>query len=100
MKNIVLLCSAGMSTSMLVTKMRAAAEAEGIACNIDAYGLSEASAMTPSAACVLLGPQVRFHLQKLQQQYPSVPMASIDMRMYGSMDGKGVFQQALKLIGE
>ena len=29
MKNIVLLCSAGMSTSMLVTKMRAAAEAEG-----------------------------------------------------------------------
>ena len=90
MKNIVLLCSAGMSTSMLVTKM----------CNIDAYGLSEASAMIPSAACVLLGPQVRFHLQKLQQQYPSVPMASIDMRMYGSMDGKGVFQQALKLIGE
>ena len=56
--------------------------------------------MIPTAACVLLGPQVRFHLQKLQQQYPSVPMASIDMRMYGSMDGKGVFQQAMKLIGE
>ena len=57
MKNIVLLCSAGMSTSMLVTKMRAAAEAEGVACNIDAYGLSEASAMIPSAACVLWVPK-------------------------------------------
>ena len=32
MKKIVLLCSAGMSTSMLVKKMQAAAEAENYAC--------------------------------------------------------------------
>ena len=55
LKNIVLLCSAGMSTSMLVTKMRAAAEAEGVACNIDAYGLSEASAMIPSVRLCIIG---------------------------------------------
>lgn len=100
MKNIVLLCSAGMSTSMLVTKMRKAAEEAGIECHIEAYGLSEGSVVIPSADCVMLGPQVRFHLNKFQSEYPSIPMASIDMRMYGSMDGKGVFEHAMKLIGE
>ena len=42
MKKIVLLCSAGMSTSMLVKKMQAAAEAENYACEIAAYPMAEA----------------------------------------------------------
>ena len=41
MKKIVLLCSAGMSTSMLVKKMQAAAEAENYACEIAAYPMAE-----------------------------------------------------------
>ena len=37
MRKIVLLCAAGMSTSALVKKMQAAAEAENYACDIAAY---------------------------------------------------------------
>ena len=52
MKKIVLLCSAGMSTSMLVKKMQAAAEAENYACEIAAYPMAEAGdKAAASAAC-------------------------------------------------
>ena len=42
MRKIILLCSAGMSTSMLVKKMQEAAKAESYDCEIAAYPMSEA----------------------------------------------------------
>ena len=39
-KNIVLFCAAGMSTSLLDEKMRAAAKEMNFDCDIHAYGLS------------------------------------------------------------
>ena len=39
--NILLCCSAGMSTSLLVTKMQASAESQGIDCKIWAIGNGE-----------------------------------------------------------
>lgn len=90
MRNIVLICSAGMSTSMLVTKMSAYAMEIGYECNINAYGLADAPNVIPSADIVLLGPQIRFNQKKLAERYPDKPVECIEMRMYGTMDGKGV----------
>lgn len=42
MENILLVCSAGMSTSLLVTKMQKAAEENEVECNIWAVSQSEA----------------------------------------------------------
>ena len=42
MKNILLVCAAGMSTSMLVKRMQEHAAASGIAVNINALAISEA----------------------------------------------------------
>ena len=99
MKKIVLLCSAGMSTSMLVKKMQAAAEAENYACEI-AYPMAEAGDKAADADVVLLGPQVSFNLAKVKSQLPGKPVDAIEMRMYGRMDGKGVLAMARKLMGE
>lgn len=41
MKNIVLFCAAGMSTSLLVTKMQNAAAEMGYDCTIAAYSLND-----------------------------------------------------------
>ena len=41
MRKIVLLCNAGLSTSMLVDKMRKEAEAIGYECTINAYPVAE-----------------------------------------------------------
>ena len=69
-KNITLFCSAGMSTSLLASRMQKVADA----------------------------PQVRFALAKLQKQFPGKPIEAIDMRAYGLMDGKAVLEMAEKKL--
>ncbi|MEA5026407.1 MAG: PTS sugar transporter subunit IIB [Erysipelotrichaceae bacterium] len=92
MKKIVLLCAAGMSTSLLVTKMRDVAKNEGLECTINAYSLGEEHHVIPDADIVLLGPQVRYSVKKLQQAYPNKIIESIEMRAYGMMDGAAVMK--------
>lgn len=101
MKKIVLLCASGMSTSMLVRKMKeAACAAEGYECSIDAFSASEAATKAADADVVLLGPQIRFQKNKIAEQVPGVPVDAIDMRMYGRMDGKGALAFARKLMND
>ena len=66
MKKIMLVCSAGMSTSLLVTKMEQAAEKLGDEVEIFALPMSDGMSRIPSVDCVLLGPQVRFNLGKIK----------------------------------
>ena len=96
-KNITLFCSAGMSTSLLVNKMKEAA-AKGVDYNIAAYSLNEVDKHGPEADVILIGPQVRFALAKLQKQFPDKPIEAIDMRAYGLMDGKAVLEMAEKKL--
>ncbi len=100
MINIVLFCSAGMSTSLLVTKMQKAAAARGIEATIDAYPEAEASKRVPTANVVLLGPQVRHALAKVKKicDANNVPIDVIAPRDYGLMNGEKVLDQALSLI--
>lgn len=95
MRKIVLFCAAGMSTSILVKKMREAAEAMDYACEIDAYAISDAALHGKDADIALLGPQVRFQLQKIAKEVPC-PVLPIDMSAYGTMDGRKVMEQVRK----
>ena len=99
MKNIVLFCAAGMSTSLLVSKMQAAAKEMGVDCHIAAYSLNELTAKGADADCILLGPQVRYQKDKVTTAFPDKPVAVIDMRLYGMMKGKEVLEEALKMMG-
>ncbi|NLC96226.1 MAG: PTS sugar transporter subunit IIB [Erysipelotrichaceae bacterium] len=99
-KKITLLCAAGMSTSLLVTKMKQAAEKNGWEYDIAAYSLAEAPTVVPDSAIVLLGPQVRFNEKKLKEQYPDKIIRCIEMRDYGTMNGDAVLKFARKEMGE
>lgn len=101
MKNILLVCSAGMSTSLLVTKMQAAAAAQGIECHIEAVAEAEAANKINDVDVLLLGPQVRFLLNKFQglTEGKNVPVEVIDTVAYGTMNGEKVLARALELIG-
>ncbi len=93
MKRIMLVCAAGMSTSLLVTKMQAAAEAEGLEAEIFAV-----SADTNAPVDVLLlGPQVRYMQNEFETKL-TIPVAVIDMRDYGTMNGEAVLKTALELM--
>lgn len=99
MKKIVLMCAAGMSTSLLVTKMRKAAAKEGFECDINAYPIAEAADCGKDADIILLGPQVRYQLKDVKSKCPNVPVEAIDMMAYGMMDGAKVLTQAKKGMG-
>ncbi|WP_131025016.1 PTS sugar transporter subunit IIB, partial [Clostridioides difficile] len=64
MIKIMLACSAGMSTSLLVTKMEDAAKENGIEAKI--WAISEVNLKNEIENCdvLLLGPQVRYVLGK------------------------------------
>ena len=59
-KRIVLFCAGGLSTILLVNKMRMAASAIGKDYSIDAYGLGQVDQFGPEADCILLGPHCTF----------------------------------------
>ncbi len=99
MLNILLVCSAGMSTSMLVKRMQESAAAKGIEANIWSVGDADSQDATKKADIVLLGPQVRFLEKKMRDRVDNkVPVAVIDMRVYGSMNGEKALESALKTL--
>ena len=100
MLKIKLFCSAGMSTSMLVTKMQAAAAERGLEVEIEAYPESTLQNHVDDCDVALLGPQVRFLLEQSKAicEPKGVPIAVIAMQDYGMMNGKKVLDDALELI--
>ena len=101
MKNILLVCNAGMSTSMLVQKMQAAAKEQGIEATIQAKSVTDAANEIDKADVLLLGPQVGYQKSEMEKLADGrIPVEVIDMIDYGTMNGKKVLAHALELIGE
>ena len=99
---IMLVCAAGMSTSMLVTKMQNAAKEKGIDAEIFAVAASEADKKLASQTIdvVLLGPQVRFMAKQFQEKLEplKIPVEVINMADYGMMNGAKVLEQAVQMM--
>lgn len=98
MKRILLVCAAGMSTSLLVSKMKKVAEAKGIEAWIEAHGNSNISRFNGEVDVCLVGPQLKYALENVKADLPNIPVEPIDMRVYGMCDGDKALQQALDLI--
>ncbi|GGA48043.1 PTS system oligo-beta-mannoside-specific EIIB component [Kroppenstedtia guangzhouensis] len=101
MRRILLACSSGMSTSLLVTKMEAYAKSIGDEVEIRAVGQDQAKSELKNMDVVLIGPQMSFFKEELQQAAEShqVPVEVIDRIAYGMADGKAVYEQAVRLMG-
>lgn len=101
---IMLICAAGMSTSLLVTKMEKAAKEAGDEVEIFALPLTEGGKFINTVDCVLLGPQVRYaktEVEKLiKETGKDIPLDIIEMKDYGMMNGKAVYEYAKKLMNQ
>ena len=101
-KTIMLVCAAGMSTSLMVAKMQKAAEAKGIKADIFAISAGEADSYLDEKKVdvFLLGPQVRFMKAQFEEKVAPMGIALdvIQMTDYGMMNGEKVLDQALKLM--
>jgi PTS system cellobiose-specific IIB component len=98
MKNILLVCSTGMSTAMMVQKMQKAAEKLEEEVKVWAIPENELSKNISQADVILLGPQIRFMLEKFKADAGTKPVGVIDMRDYGVMNGEKVLKAALDLM--
>lgn len=98
MKNILLVCNAGMSTSALVKKMEAAAVEMNVEAKIWAVGDADKATHIPNADIILLGPQVRFMKATIEGIADGKPVMVIDMASYGTMNGQKVLLDALAAI--
>jgi cellobiose PTS system EIIB component len=100
MKRITLVCGAGMSTSMLVVKMNAAAKKLGVEAKIRAVAQAELRHHIENTDVLLLGPQVRFLLNKYKTDYESkgIKVDVINSIDYGLMNGENALNYALALL--
>jgi len=98
MTKILLVCNAGMSTSVLVVKMEKVAKKKEIDCKIWAVSSAEANNLSEEVDVVLIGPQLKFAINEIKKIFPNQPVAVINMKTYGLMDGEGALNQAFELL--
>jgi len=100
MKKIFLCCAAGMSTSMVVNKMKQAAAAKGLETEIVAVAMEEFDNTLAKYDCCLLGPQIKYKLEEFKKKAEAVgkPIAVINSMDYGMMRGDKILADALAMM--
>jgi len=100
MTTIRLFCAAGMSTSLLVSKMKEAAKVKNIEVDIEAFPESQMDKNLVNVDVALLGPQVGYTIAKARKicEPKGIPVDVIPMVDYGMMNGLKVLEFALKLV--
>ncbi|MCL2163236.1 MAG: PTS sugar transporter subunit IIB [Oscillospiraceae bacterium] len=99
MQKVMFVCSAGMSTSLLVEKVIKAAEEKAVDIEVYAVGEAEARKDLSQADILLLGPQVRYLENSFKKAIgdSKTKLGVVDMLAYGRMDGEKVLGQILEL---
>ena len=94
---VLLVCAAGMSTSMLTANMRKHGEEEDV---VEAFPMNELADQIGKYDVILLAPQVRFREKEVRAMAEPLgkKVGVIDMRAYGMMDGKNAMDQARELL--
>lgn len=97
MLTITLICNLGMSTSMLVDKMKAAANEKGIEADIDALPFDKMGDRVKKTDILLLGPQVRYLLSKFKAEYGSdIPVIEVmNFSDYALINAEKILNESL-----
>lgn len=98
--NILLCCSVGMSTSLLVSRMEKAAKEQGKEYNIWSAPCDAVRYHLKKADVVLLGPQIRYLLPELKSvgDKKGIPVGVISMTDFGSYNGAAVLKLADQMV--
>lgn len=100
MRKVLLICAAGMSTSLLMNKMREYAESIHYDVQVDAHPVGSVAETGQDADVILLGPQIRFNLGKVQGMYPDKPVEAMDIQAYGTMNGQKIINRVKEILGD
>lgn len=100
MIKILLCCSAGASTSILVKSMRMAAKKQNIECVIVATSITQLPQYISKVDVVLVAPQLNYELNRIQEKALAyhVKVFLIGRGDYGQMNGERILLQTLHKI--
>lgn len=97
MKNILFVCSLGMSTNMFVSKMVKSAKGMNYDANIWASSDINVEENLEKADIILLAPQVRYLFQKIKKLVnDKKPILIVDIKDYSTMNSKKVLEQCIE----
>ena len=99
MIQVLIVCSWGMSTSLLVESMLTAAKARHCELTVEALSAGEYAAKVDECDIVLIAPQIRHLRKSIEKLANSVgkPVALIEPFHYATMNGEAVLEQVLRL---
>ena len=100
MIRVLIVCSWGMSTSLLVDSMLAAAKEQKCELSVEALSAGEYAEMVDACDVVLIAPQIRHLRKSIEKLASSVgkPVALIEPFHYATMNGQAVLKQVLSLL--
>ena len=95
--NILLCCNAGMSSSILVKKIKEAAQKRGMDVNITAVPSAVIRDEVGKWDVCLVGPQLVYAVANIKSQL-NIPVASVEPRIYAMADGDKALDFAMGLM--
>ena len=101
--NVLMVCAAGMSSSLLVIKTRQAAESTGHTMTICAISVAEIAIYdfaTKPVDLVLIAPQVRYKKKSVSEMAGlyGIVVQDIEPTTFGMMDGEKLFEQIKQAV--
>lgn len=95
---VLLVCSAGMSTSILMKKLDKYASERGIDFEIAAVGVGTFKDICANYDCILMGPQISYQKDKVVAGAGGVPVAVIPPTDYGIGNCEHIFELINELL--
>ena len=100
MLRVLIVCSWGMSTSLLVESMLTAASVRQCELTVEALSAGEYAGKVEACDLVLIAPQIRHLRRSIEKLATSVgkPVAMIEPFHYATMNGEAVLEQVLQTL--
>ncbi len=103
-KTALLICTAGITTGLLVKNVQNAADERGL--DIHVYSapaiIAEQAIQSQTIDALMIGPQSKYEIARLKDflTYKAVPYKLISRENYEILDGEAVLEEIIALIGE
>ncbi|HEX5351522.1 PTS sugar transporter subunit IIB [Trichococcus sp. K1Tr] len=103
-KTALLICTAGITTGLLVKNVQNAADERGL--DIHVYSapaiIAEQAIQSQAIDALMIGPQSKYEIARLKDflTYKAVPYKLISRENYEILDGEAVLEEIIALIGK
>ena len=97
---ILLICANGLSTSILMNKMKKWGKEKNIELEVRAVPMSEYLNVYKNFDCILIGPQISYQYNEIKANAIDVPVEKISPMDYGMSNVENIMKQVKACLGK